>query len=364
VRVRYRHDSASTPRPERSTHPARSGATRRLAEGAAITAVMAVVAVAVLALTCRAALELATPAGPPWLTGTLRSGLDTVANRASFGAENTLARRGQPELGTLLTTGVAALCWLAFAVAAVWLIHTVARRAEWRHIADRPPSRVRRRAPLASRVLFLVVAVACMAQLAVFGGNYLAYGRYYISTDNAVVDGDKIEIKAPVSGTASGWLIDQGSEVRPHQMVGHIRPVGGGARPAWPVFAPKRGTIVVNDVVNGSFVRQGTELATAYDLANIYITARVDSTEIASVQPGASVDITADAYPGVAMSGVVDVAEAAAAAQFHPTLADGTVSGTAPADLIQYFPVKIKLFDTGGQRLIPGMNVTARIHKP
>jgi multidrug resistance efflux pump len=220
-----------------------------------------------------------------------------------------------------------------------------------------------RRIPLVSRVLFLVVAVACLAEVAGFGGAYLSHGRYYVSTDNAVVDGDKIEISAPTSGVVSGWLIDQGSQIRPRQVVGRVRPVGGGARPARPVFAPGTGTIAVNDVVEGAYVEQGTELATAYDMANIYITARVDTTEIASVRPGAPVEITADGFPGVTMTGVVDVVQVSTAGALRPTLADGSQSGTMPADLIQYVPVKIALLDTVGRQLIPGTNVTANIRK-
>jgi multidrug resistance efflux pump len=217
--------------------------------------------------------------------------------------------------------------------------------------------------PLASKVLFAVVAVASLVEVAAFGGNYLLSGRYYVSTDNATVDGDKIGINAPTTGVVSNWLIEQGSALRAHQVVGRIRSVGGGARPAWPVFAPGVGTVVVNDVVDGSYVRAGTELATAYDLARIYVTARVDSTEIASVRPGELVDITVDAFPGVGMTGVVDVVQGSTAGEFHPALADGALPGTAPADVIQYIPVKITLLDTAGKSLIPGMNISARIQR-
>jgi len=32
------------------------------------------------------------------------------------------------------------------------------------------------------------------------GGAYLAYSSQFVSTDNAQVDGDKVEINAPVTG--------------------------------------------------------------------------------------------------------------------------------------------------------------------
>jgi multidrug resistance efflux pump len=223
--------------------------------------------------------------------------------------------------------------------------------------------RQRRRVPLASKVLFALVAVAMLVEVTAFGGNYLLVGRHYISTDNASVDGDKIGINAPTTGVVSEWQIDQGSALRAREVVGRIRPVGAGARPARPVFAPGDGTVVVNDVVDGSYVQAGTELATAYDMTQIYVTARVDSTEIAAVRPGQLVDLSADAFPGVGMVGMVDVVQASTAGEFHPALADGAPSGTAPAGVIQYVPVKIRLLNTAGRQLIPGMNVTARIQR-
>ncbi|MDT7589484.1 MAG: hypothetical protein QOE32_7034 [Pseudonocardiales bacterium] len=328
----------------------------RWGAGSALVLTLAVVTVAVGAQLARAAVDVLVAPGA-------RAGLDwlgPLADWSSFGLVERLSGALEPRLATWLGGALATLGWLVLALAAVTATHLTTTRAERRR---RALARSRRRLPLASKVLFAVVAVASLVEVAAFGGNYLLSGRYYVSTDNATVDGDKIGINAPTTGVVSNWLIEQGSALRAHQVVGRIRSVGGGARPAWPVFAPGVGTVVVNDVVDGSYVRAGTELATAYDLARIYVTARVDSTEIASVRPGELVDITVDAFPGVGMTGVVDVVQGSTAGEFHPALADGALPGTAPADVIQYIPVKITLLDTAGKSLIPGMNISARIQR-
>jgi multidrug resistance efflux pump len=286
--------------------------------------------------------------------------LEPLADWSSFGLGARFSGTFEPRLATWLGGALAALGWLVLALVVVVVAHLATTRAQRR---QRALTRRRRHLPLASKVLFAVVAVASLAELAGFGGHYLFSARYYVSTDNAMVDGDKIGINAPTTGVVSDWGIDQGSALRPHQVVGRIRSVGGGARPAWPVFAPGAGTVVVNDVVDGSYVRAGTELATAYDLAQIYATARVDATDIASVRPGELVEITADAFPGVDMTGVVDVVQGSTAGEFHPALADGALPGTAPAGVIQYIPVKITLLDTAGKALTPGMNISARIQR-
>ncbi|MBV9312434.1 MAG: HlyD family efflux transporter periplasmic adaptor subunit [Pseudonocardia sp.] len=201
-----------------------------------------------------------------------------------------------------------------------------------------------------------------LLEAAGFAGTYFLYTRHYVSTDNAQVDGDRISINAPATGSVVAWSIDQGSTVRAREVVGRIRPTGGGPQPEQVIRAPGAGTIAVNEVVNGSYVTQGTELATAYDPEDIYVTARVKDTDIADVHPDALVDISVDAYPNIPMLGIVQVVRNSAASNFTiypPAGADPS----SPSKVDQYVPVKIALFNTGGAALLPGMNVTVHIHK-
>jgi len=46
------------------------------------------------------------------------------------------------------------------------------------------------------------------------------------------------------------------------------------------------------------------------------VTARVDETDVADIHPGAQVDVSVDAFPGVPVTGIVSEVQGAAADQF------------------------------------------------
>jgi multidrug resistance efflux pump len=212
-----------------------------------------------------------------------------------------------------------------------------------------------------TRIALAVIAVIAVIAALGFGGVYFLYSRNFVSTDNAQVDGDKIDINAPATGTLTNWTINEGSQVRTNQPVGRIQILGSFAQPQRVIKSPGNGTVAVNNAVNGAYVSAGTELATAYDFNKIYVTARVDETDIADVHPGAPVDISVDAFPGIAMTGMVSEVQGSSAGMF--SLFPQSNSSGNFQKVTQVIPVKITLTDTGGQRLAPGMNVTVHIHK-
>lgn len=215
-------------------------------------------------------------------------------------------------------------------------------------------------------MLFILVAALTVVETASFAGTYLLYSRHYVTTDNAQVDGDKIEINAPVSGAVDDWAGQPGAVVQPNQVVGRIQMLGSGAQPERVVKVPGQstGTVAVDEVVDGSYVTKGAELAAAYDLSKIYVTARVEDYDIGAVRPGAMVDIHADAFPDTPITGVVQVVQNSTAGNFTIYPAPGIADPSQPQRVDQYVPVKIALLTTGGARLVPGMDVTVHIRKP
>jgi multidrug resistance efflux pump len=210
------------------------------------------------------------------------------------------------------------------------------------------------------RVALAVTAV--LALLAVAGaGAYFLHSRNYVSTDNAQVDGDRIDINAPTTGTLSAWSITKGSPVTTNQVVGRVKILGSFAEPQMPVRSPGTGTVAVNNVVQGQYVTAGTELAAGYDFTKIYVTARVDETDIPDVHPGQLVDIDVDAYPDTPVTGTVEQIQGAAAGLLS-LFPESNSSGNFQK-VTQVIPVRIAFLTTGGLELIPGMNVTVHIHK-
>lgn len=128
-----------------------------------------------------------------------------------------------------------------------------------------------------------------------------------------------------------------------------------------PIKAPGDGTVAVDNGVIGTYVTTGTQLAVAYNLDKIYVTARVDETDVKAVRPGQLVDIDVDAYPNAHVTGQVVEVQGGAAGVF--SLFPQSNTGGNFQKVTQVIPVKIALTSLPPVDLVPGMNVTVHIHK-
>jgi multidrug resistance efflux pump len=221
------------------------------------------------------------------------------------------------------------------------------------------PAAKKRRRP--SRKGLIIAGVAVVLVAAVVGGAYFVNASQYVTTDNAQVDGHAIQINAPATGTLIGWQATQGSQVRDHQAVGRIEMQGSGAQPQTIIRAPGDGTVAQENAYEGQWVTAGQNLATAYDDSGVYVTARVDETDINDVHVGAVADIDVDAYSSTPVTGVVTEIQNSAAGVFS-LVPESNSSGNFQK-VTQVIPVKIVFTNTGGVPLAPGMNVTVHIHK-
>ena len=233
-------------------------------------------------------------------------------------------------------------------------------RAHWLWGPGRRPLGPGRR-PLRRSTRIGVPIVAGLAVLAtlIFAGHWLFYTHDYVSTDNAQIDGDQIQINSPATGTLVDWRVSQGATVYKNEVLGRLQLTGSGGQPEHLIRAPGAGTVALNAAVNGEQVDTATPLATVYDLSHLYATARVEETDIADVHPGAPVEIDVDTYPGTSVSGVVAHVQAATAGQvalFPERDSNGNFQKQT-----QVVPVRIALTDTAGLRLVPGMSITVHI---
>ncbi|MDQ3765317.1 MAG: efflux RND transporter periplasmic adaptor subunit [Actinomycetota bacterium] len=219
----------------------------------------------------------------------------------------------------------------------------------------------RRTLKRSTRIALIVILILALVAAGGFATSYFLNARNYVSTDNAQVDGDKIMINAPASGTLEDWRISQGSVVEKDQVVGRIKIPGGFVQPLMSVRAPADGTVAVDNGVPGTFVTTGTQLAVAYNLDEIFVTARVDETDIKAVRVGQVVDIDVDAFPDAQLTGRVREIQGGAAAEF--SLFPQSNSAGNFQKVTQVIPVKIALDNGRDLGLVPGMNVTVHIHK-
>jgi multidrug resistance efflux pump len=220
------------------------------------------------------------------------------------------------------------------------------------------PKRQMKRSTRISLVIIIVIAVLA-------GGGISAYyfidAQNYVTTDNSQIDGDRISVNAPTSGTVINWRATQGAQLQQDQVVGRIRQQGAFVQPEMPVRSPGNGTVAVNNAVEGTYVTAGTELAVAYDFSKIYVTARVEETDIDDVRPGQLVDIEVDAFPGTEFRGSVREVQGGAAGVFA-LFPESNTSGNFQK-VTQVIPVKIDIDNPEGLGLVPGMNVVVHIHK-
>jgi multidrug resistance efflux pump len=227
--------------------------------------------------------------------------------------------------------------------------------------AEAAPAPPRRRLKRSTRVGLVVILVLALVAAGAFGASYLLDARHYVSTDNAQVDGDKIAVNAPASGTLVDWRATQGAALHADQVVGRVKVDGGFVQPQQSIRAPADGTVAVDNGVEGAFVTAGTQLAVAYDFAKVYVTARVDETEVDAVHPGQRVNFTVDAFPGTEFTGVVREIQGGAAGVF--SLFPQSNSSGNFQKVTQVIPVKVSIDDLHGLNLVPGMNVVVKIRK-
>ena len=212
-----------------------------------------------------------------------------------------------------------------------------------------------------TRLGLIVIVVIALVAGGIFAASYMLNTRNYVSTDNATIDGDNIDLNAPASGYVQGWNVTEGTPIHAGQTVARIRIIGGFVQPQQAIRAPADATVAQNNTVEGAYVTAGTQLAVAYDLSQVYVTARVDETDVDSVHAGQRVDFTVDAFPGYNFTGVVREVQDSSAGQFS-LFPQSNTSGNFQK-VTQVIPVKIAIDDRFGLELVPGMNVNVDIHK-
>jgi multidrug resistance efflux pump len=212
-----------------------------------------------------------------------------------------------------------------------------------------------------TRIALIIIFVFAVVTAGGFGVSYWLNARNYVSTDNAQIDGDKIPINAPTGGILVQWAANRGVAVHRNQIVGRIEIMTGFIQPLTPIRAPDNGTVAVDSGVNGTYVTTGAQLAVAYDLNRIYVTARVEETNIRAVRLGQVVDIHVDAYPHLPLTGHVQEIQSGAASAFSLFPQNNSTGNFQK--VTQVIPVKIVLDNLPNVDLVPGMSVTVYIHK-
>jgi membrane fusion protein (multidrug efflux system) len=127
------------------------------------------------------------------------------------------------------------------------------------------------------------------------------------------------------------------------------------------VLAPVDGVVGQRSVRVGNYVAPGAALLAVAPLQSAYVLANYQETQLSHIRPGQHVRITVDAFPGRALTGVVDSLAPASGVAFSPIPPDNATGNFTK--VVQRLPLKI-LFDPGQpllQRLRIGLSVEAAV---
>ncbi|WP_416827798.1 HlyD family efflux transporter periplasmic adaptor subunit [Ectobacillus polymachus] len=213
------------------------------------------------------------------------------------------------------------------------------------------------------RRLFLINVITLIVLV---GGGFLGYYYYnqsssYLKTNNAKIDGKAIPIAAPTAGKLISWTGEVGKSYNAGDKVGTVEFQTPTAMQQADITMPAGATIVQSNATEKSFVGAGTPIAYAYDMNNLYVTANIKETDIDQVQKGQQVDVYVDAYPNTVLTGTVDQIGLTTSGTFS-LLPSGNTNANY-TKVTQVIPVKISLNHNKSLNIVPGMNVTVRIHK-
>jgi multidrug resistance efflux pump len=216
------------------------------------------------------------------------------------------------------------------------------------------------------RRLILIPMLIVIALFAIGGGvAYAIYNNYmYYGTNDAQINGNIINVDAPVSGVLSSLSVKLGDSVTAGEAIGTVTPATAsttGTPASIDVTSPINGSVIEIAAVSGQGVAPGLPIIEVTDLSQINVVAYVDEGAINNIAPGQSVDITVDAYSGTTFSGHVQQIVQAAASEFSLLPTQDYASGNF-TKVSQRIPVIITLDGTGGKDLVPGMSAEVTIH--
>jgi len=125
------------------------------------------------------------------------------------------------------------------------------------------------------------------------------------------------------------------------------------------IVAPFAGVIARRWVLTGDVVSPGQAIFSLFDKSHIWVTANYEETKLRQIKPGLSVQITLDAFPGVALQGKVLTIGRSTASQFS-LIPAGNASGNF-TKVTQRVPVKLSIEPAAGVALLPGLSASVRI---
>lgn len=210
-----------------------------------------------------------------------------------------------------------------------------------------------------SKRLIIMIISAYLVVSAGISAYYWLHHQNYVETDDARAKVEYSVVKAPVTGRIIQLDIRENQEVHANEVIGVVQ-----AGPASPtpgariqLLAPVSGHVIRIGAKNQEVVTSGQNLVAIADLANTYVEARLEESEVARVRVGQLVDVQLDSKGKQEYKGIVSRIEGVTEQAVWP-LISLTPARQQPREE-ELVPVRILVPDV---HIIPGTSAEIAIH--
>jgi len=224
--------------------------------------------------------------------------------------------------------------------------------------------------------IIIIVLIIIVAGGVGIIGYYGYQNAHYVSTDNARVAADVVQVSPEIPGNLLSWNIREGDVVTSGEILGRqdlqaalstgalnpssIGNVGAVIAQKALITSPISGLVIKSNAVVGEMAAPGNVLAIIADTAKMYVSADIKEGNFSRIHIGEIVDVNIDAYPGRTFAGRVENIGRATASTFS-LLPSQNDSGNF-TKVTQVIPIKVHLLNTAGVHLMVGMSANIRIH--
>jgi multidrug resistance efflux pump len=237
-------------------------------------------------------------------------------------------------------------------------------------VAAEPAARTRPR--IFSRAVLLPVLAVVVIAAGIFGFNTYREGQLYVSTENALLTGQPVQVGSMNAGRVEAIMPSIGSSVHKGDVIAQVAlpsqvGMGQNGQPKMgflgagdtrvDVQAPIDGIVIAEPVGIGATVAAGQAIASIVDPTQLWVNANIEETHIGKLKVGQPVTVHVDAL-NADIPGRVEAVTPATANTFS-LLPSSNASGNF-TKVIQLVPVRISV-NLGNQPLLLGANVEVKI---
>ena len=235
-----------------------------------------------------------------------------------------------------------------------------------------PAAAPRRRPTLLNRRVLLPILAVILLVVGVFAYNTWRDGQLYVSTDNAQLSGQPVQVGAMNAGRVDAIMPPIGASVHKGDVIAQVAlpsqvGMGQNGQPKMgflgagdtrvDVQAPVDGVVIAEPVAIGATVAAGQPIVSVVDPSQLWVTANIEETNVARVKVGQRVIVHVDAL-NADFPGKVEAVTPATAGTFS-ILPTSNASGNF-TKVTQLVPVRISV-NLGNQPLLLGANVEVKI---